>query len=51
MFSPAGRRKLINPRIHALLDFGVAVTQIDVLAPKFGSERLSDYFEVAAKEL
>jgi uncharacterized protein YbjT (DUF2867 family) len=48
MISPL---KLINPRIHALLDFGVAVTQIDVLAPKFGSERLSNYFEVAAKEL
>lgn len=43
--------KLINRRIHALMDFGVAVSQIDVMAPKFGSQRLSDYFGVAAKEL
>jgi uncharacterized protein YbjT (DUF2867 family) len=40
--------KLFNPRIHALMRFGVAVSQIDVVAPVFGSRRLSQYFEMAA---
>jgi uncharacterized protein YbjT (DUF2867 family) len=40
--------KLINPRIHALMDFGIAVTQIDVTAPAAGAERLRPYFEQAA---
>ncbi len=42
--------KLFNRRLHALMDFGIAVTQIDVLAPAFGSQRLKDYFAAAAKE-
>jgi uncharacterized protein YbjT (DUF2867 family) len=37
--------KLINPRIHALMDFGVAVTQVDVIAPPYGKRRLREYFE------
>ncbi len=43
--------KLINRRIYALMDFGVAVTQIDVIAPSAGSEQLKHYFEQAAKTL
>lgn len=43
--------KLFNPRIYALMDFGVAVTQIDVVAPSVGSERLKPYFEQAANML
>lgn len=41
--------KLINRRIYALMEFGVAVTQIDVVAPSVGSERLKPYFDQAAK--
>lgn len=43
--------KLINRRIYALMDFGIAVTQIDVVAPAVGVERLAPYFEQAAKAL
>lgn len=43
--------KLFNRRIYALMDFGIAVTQIDVVAPSVGSERLRPYFERAAKAL
>ena len=39
--------KLINPRLHALMDFGIAVTQIDCLAPAYGQARLRDYFAAA----
>lgn len=55
-FSPGLFRKLILPmryfnrRVHALMEFGVAVTQIDVVAPTYGSERLRGYFEGAAKK-
>ena len=41
--------KVFNPRTHALLDFGVAVSQIGVVAPMVGSHRLLDYFELAAR--
>lgn len=53
--SPGLFRKLILPmrffnrRVHALMAFGVAVTQVDVVAPAYGKERLRDYFEAAAK--
>lgn len=43
--------KLINRRIYALMDFGIAVTQIDVVAPSVGTERLKPYFDQAAKKL
>jgi uncharacterized protein YbjT (DUF2867 family) len=36
--------KLINPRIYALMDFGIAVTQIDAVAPAYGKKHLRDYF-------
>ena len=41
--------KLINPRIYALMDFGIAVTQIDCVAPAYGQQRLRDYFALAAQ--
>jgi uncharacterized protein YbjT (DUF2867 family) len=43
--------RLFNRRIYALMDFGIAVTQIDCLAPAYGSRRLSNYFSDVAKEL
>ena len=43
--------KLMNRRMHALMHFGVEVTQIDVLAPAYGKQRIRDYFERAAREL
>jgi uncharacterized protein YbjT (DUF2867 family) len=39
--------RLINRRIYALMDFGIAVTQLDVVAPAYGAQRLRDYFEDA----
>lgn len=43
--------KFINRRVYALMDFGIAVTQVDVVAPSAGSERLKPYFEHAARTL
>ncbi|MFN0087166.1 MAG: SDR family oxidoreductase [Blastocatellia bacterium] len=43
--------RLINRRVHALVEFGIAVTQQDVVAPAFGDRRLRDYYEEAAKSL
>jgi uncharacterized protein YbjT (DUF2867 family) len=37
--------KLINKRIYGLMDFGIAVTQIDCVAPVYGRQHLKDYFE------
>lgn len=42
--------KLVNPRMHALMDFGVAVTQVDVLAPPYGKRTLREYFETAPSQ-
>lgn len=36
--------RLVNPRIHALLAFGAAVSTADALVPVYGKERLEDYF-------
>jgi uncharacterized protein YbjT (DUF2867 family) len=41
--------KLSNKRLYALMDFGIAVTQINVVAPPYGTEHLKDYFESHAK--
>ncbi len=41
--------KLTNKRIYALMDFGIAVTQISVVAPSYGTHHLKDYFEHHAK--
>jgi uncharacterized protein YbjT (DUF2867 family) len=50
---PIAAMRLINPRMHALFEFGVAVTQLDVIAPKYGTQRIEDYFrgviEIAAR--
>lgn len=37
----------VNPRLSALLDFGLAVTQTDILAPSYGTRRLGDYLRSA----
>jgi uncharacterized protein YbjT (DUF2867 family) len=42
--------KLSNKRIYALMDFGIAVTQIDCVAPTYGTRHLRDYFATHAKE-
>jgi uncharacterized protein YbjT (DUF2867 family) len=41
---PMAVSRLANPRIGALMEFGLAVTQKDIVAPKFGTHRLEDYF-------
>jgi uncharacterized protein YbjT (DUF2867 family) len=41
--------KLTNKRVYALMDFGIAVTQIDCVAPAYGQKNLKDYFSVHAK--
>lgn len=43
--------RLVNRRIYALMDFGVAVTQIDVIAPTAGTQKLRSYFDEAASSL
>lgn len=43
--------RVINPRLHALMDFGCAVTQQDCLAPVYGEQRLRAYFAAAAAKL
>ncbi|MFN0123256.1 MAG: SDR family oxidoreductase [Blastocatellia bacterium] len=39
--------RLVNPRIHALMAFGAAITQVNCIAPAYGRQRLSDYFRKA----
>lgn len=36
--------RIINPRIHALLAFGAAVSTADAVVPVYGTERLEEYF-------
>ena len=42
---PVVMARTINPRIGALMEFGLAVTQTDVLAPRYGTQRLKVYFD------
>ena len=55
--SPAAARavaaplRLLNPRLHALVDFGTEVSLTDVVAPAEGRRRLVDYFAAGAREL
>lgn len=35
--------RLLHPRLHALLEFGLAVSRVDVVAPAYGKKRLGDY--------
>lgn len=37
--------KFINPRIHALLEFGAAVSTSDSVVERYGKRKLSDYFQ------
>lgn len=37
--------RLINPRVHALMHFGIEVSKIDAVAPAIGTQRLRPYFE------
>jgi len=40
----------INKRIHDLLDFGREVSLSEVVAPKYGSRKLADYYAELAKD-
>ncbi|HET8547560.1 MAG TPA: SDR family oxidoreductase [Bryobacteraceae bacterium] len=42
---PLALTRIVNPRIHALFEFGLAVAQTDVIAPKYGTCRLEQYFQ------
>ena len=36
--------RLFDPRLYDLLDFGVAASTVDVIAPQVGTHRLEEYF-------
>jgi uncharacterized protein YbjT (DUF2867 family) len=40
--------KPLHPRLHDLVEFGLAVSQTDVIAPRFGRKRIGDYLRVEA---
>jgi uncharacterized protein YbjT (DUF2867 family) len=42
---PIAASRLLNPRIGALMEFGLAISQVNVTAPKYGTRRLEDYFD------
>lgn len=42
--------RLVNPRLHALMAFGAAVSAIDVVAPAVGRRHLRAYFQSLAQE-
>ncbi len=43
--------RIFNPRIAALVEFGLAVSQVDCIAPAFGTRRLDRYFgELAGRQ-
>ena len=37
--------RYLNPRLHALMSFGAAVSQIEVVAPSYGQRDLKQYYE------
>jgi uncharacterized protein YbjT (DUF2867 family) len=37
--------RVINPRLHALMDFGIAVSRTDIVAPAKGKRTLEEYFK------
>jgi uncharacterized protein YbjT (DUF2867 family) len=44
VFQPAQlAMRILHPRLHALLEFGIAVSRVDVVAPMYGRKRLGDY--------
>ena len=40
--------KPLHPRLHDLVEFGLAVSQTDVIAPRFGRRRIGDYLRAEA---
>jgi uncharacterized protein YbjT (DUF2867 family) len=40
--------RLINPRVHGLMHFGIEISAIDAVAPAVGTRRLRPYFEELA---
>ncbi|NWF85399.1 MAG: NAD(P)H-binding protein [Bryobacteraceae bacterium] len=50
LFAPvvAGMR-LLNRRLAAIAEFGIAVSQVDCIAPKYGERRLGEYLRAAAR--
>ena len=47
--APAATLRPFNPRIAALWEFGGAVSQTDVIAPRYGTRRLADYWGEALR--
>lgn len=43
--------RILNPRLHALLDFGAAVSLAGCVAPPRGTRRLEDHFRARASSL
>jgi uncharacterized protein YbjT (DUF2867 family) len=41
--------RLINPRLHGLMIFGIEVSLMDVVAPAYGHKSLTAYFEALAE--
>jgi uncharacterized protein YbjT (DUF2867 family) len=39
----------MNPRLYALVEFGLAASRVDVVAPAFGRQRLGDYLRAFAR--
>ena len=37
--------RVINPRLYALMDFGIAVNQTGIVAPAKGKRTLEEYFK------
>jgi uncharacterized protein YbjT (DUF2867 family) len=42
--------RLFNQRLYALMEFGIEVTQVDVVAPQCGSQRLKEFFTQAFRQ-
>ena len=40
----------LNPRLHALLEFGVEVSRVDAVAPAYGTRTLGAHFREVARE-
>lgn len=48
--APLPMLRAVQPRIAALVEFGLAVSEVDVIAPCYGTRRLGDYLRAAARE-
>jgi uncharacterized protein YbjT (DUF2867 family) len=40
--------RIANPRIAALMQFGIAISERDVIAPRYGHQKLPEYFRMLA---